>query len=63
MVLMQSSRPLVTLGITAYNAVDSIEKAVKSALSQTWRPIEIVAVDDCSTDSTRDFAPIGRPVS
>ena len=55
MVLMQSSRPLVTLGITAYNAVDSIEKAVKSALSQTWRPIEIVAVDDCSTDSTREI--------
>ena len=43
---------LVTIGITAYNAAETIEKAVRSALSQTWRPIEIVVVDDCSTDGT-----------
>lgn len=46
------SYPMVTIGITAFNAVDSIEWAVRSALAQTWRPIEIIAVDDCSTDET-----------
>src|SRR5690606_22001530 len=30
----------------------SIERAVRSALGQYWRPIEIVAVDDASSDGT-----------
>lgn len=48
------SSPLVSIGLTAYNAEDTIEKAVSSALDQSWRPIEIVAVDDNSTDGTWD---------
>ncbi|TFH51035.1 MAG: glycosyltransferase [Lysobacterales bacterium] len=44
---------LVTIGLTTFNAGQSVERAVLSALAQTWRPIEIVAVDDCSTDDTR----------
>ena len=47
------SRPLVTIGLTAYNAAEYVARAVNSALAQTWRPIEIVAVDDASTDDTR----------
>jgi glycosyltransferase involved in cell wall biosynthesis len=47
------ARPLVTIGLTAYNASDRVERAVNSALAQTWRPIEIVAVDDGSNDGTR----------
>jgi glycosyltransferase involved in cell wall biosynthesis len=46
---------LVTVGMTAYNAADSIERAVQSALSQTWRPIEIVVADDCSADGTQNI--------
>ena len=45
---------LVTIGITAFNAAGTIKRSVHSALAQTWRPIEIVAVDDCSTDGTWD---------
>lgn len=44
--------PLVTIGITAYNAAETIERAIRSALAQTWRPIEIVVVDDYSSDET-----------
>jgi glycosyltransferase involved in cell wall biosynthesis len=47
--------PLVTIGLTAFNSADTIERALRSALTQTWRPIEVVAVDDCSTDGTRDI--------
>ncbi len=47
--------PLVTIGLTTYNAVGTVERALASALAQTWRPIEIVAVDDCSTDGTREL--------
>ncbi len=46
---------LVTLGITAYNAAASIERAVASALAQTWRPIEVVIVDDASNDTTPEI--------
>jgi len=44
--------PLITCGITAFNAAESVEKAVLSALAQTWRPLEVVVVDDASTDAT-----------
>lgn len=47
--------PLVTIGITTFDAQESIECAIKSALAQTWKPIEIVIVDDASTDTTYDF--------
>src|SRR5262245_15027814 len=46
---------LVTIGITAFNAVPTIERAVRSALAQSWRPIEIVVVDDCSDDATLEL--------
>ena len=46
------SAPLVTIGITAFNAADTVGQAVRSALEQTWRPLEIVAVDDASSDDT-----------
>jgi glycosyltransferase involved in cell wall biosynthesis len=47
------SKPLVTIGITAFNAEDTVARALNSALAQTWRPIEIIVVDDASTDNTR----------
>jgi glycosyltransferase involved in cell wall biosynthesis len=43
---------LVTIGITAFNAADSVGKAIESALSQDWPEIEIIVVDDASTDET-----------
>ncbi len=44
--------PLITIGIATYNASNSIERAVNSALSQSWKPLEIIIVDDCSKDNT-----------
>lgn len=46
------SSPLVTIGIAVFNAEDTIVEAIESALSQTWSSIEIILVDDCSTDSS-----------
>lgn len=43
-------RPLLTIGITYYNAEGSIRRAVRCALAQTWTPREIVIVDDGSLD-------------
>ncbi len=44
--------PLVTIGITTYNAVDTLPQALASALAQTWPRTEIVVVDDCSSDGS-----------
>jgi GT2 family glycosyltransferase len=46
------SNPLITIGITCYNARDSIHGAVESALKQTWPVREIIVVDDASTDGS-----------
>ena len=47
-----TDQPLITVGITAYNCEDTICDAINSALSQTWSNIEIIVIDDCSSDST-----------
>ena len=44
--------PLVSVIIPCFNAGRWIEETIVSVRSQTWRPIEIVCVDDGSTDDT-----------
>ena len=46
------SCPVITLGFITYNAAETVEKAFKSAIEQTWPLIEIIVVDDCSDDET-----------
>ncbi|MCH8997173.1 MAG: glycosyltransferase family 2 protein [Proteobacteria bacterium] len=46
--------PLITVGITCFNAEDTIERAVRSALNQRWPNLEVVVVDDRSTDGSFD---------
>ncbi|MDG5786699.1 glycosyltransferase [Evansella sp. AB-P1] len=44
----------VSVIIPAYNAEDMIGITLEGLLAQSWRNIEIVIVDDCSTDNTCD---------
>jgi glycosyltransferase involved in cell wall biosynthesis len=46
---------LVTVCITTYNRKNNLLIAVRSVLAQTYSNIEIIIVDDCSSDSTPEF--------
>lgn len=47
--------PLITIIIPAYNAEQFVLDAIHSVLEQTYTALEILLVDDCSTDSTVDM--------
>ena len=47
------NKPLITIGITCFNAEKTIERALSSAINQDWPNFEIVVVDDASTDSSK----------
>lgn len=44
--------PLVSVIMTAFNASAHIDTAVRSILGQTYRNLELIVVDDASTDDT-----------
>jgi glycosyltransferase involved in cell wall biosynthesis len=48
--------PLVSILIPAYNVEDWIVDTLRSAIQQTWPRIEIIVVDDGSTDGTLALA-------
>ncbi|MDZ8109856.1 MAG: glycosyltransferase family 2 protein [Nostoc sp. DedQUE12a] len=48
--------PKVSVIIPAYNTEAYIEKAIKSALDQTLNDIEVIVVDDASSDKTVEVA-------
>jgi succinoglycan biosynthesis protein ExoO len=47
--------PDVSFVIAAYNAADTIVAAIESALAQQPVTLEVIVVDDCSGDNTREI--------
>jgi GalNAc5-diNAcBac-PP-undecaprenol beta-1,3-glucosyltransferase len=45
----------ITVAITTFNRCGLLGRAIQSVLVQSWPGIEIVVVDDASTDGTQDF--------
>lgn len=46
---------MISIIITAYNVEKTIEKAINSCINQTYKDLEIIVVEDCSTDNTKDI--------
>ena len=50
------SRPSVSVVIPAYEAERFLGEAIESVLAQTYSPVEMIVVDDGSTDRTAEVA-------
>lgn len=48
-------QPLVTVIVPAFNAGEHLEQCAKSILAQSYSPIELIVVDDGSSDSTSEI--------
>ncbi len=48
--------PLVTIVIPCFNNGQWLRQAIGSALAQTWPALEVIVVDDGSTDDSRAVA-------
>jgi glycosyltransferase involved in cell wall biosynthesis len=49
---MTEAAPLVAVVIPAFNRERLLHEAVNSVLSQAYRPLQVVVVDDAPTDGT-----------
>ena len=47
------AEPLVSVILPVYNREALVGRAIESVLAQTYRPLELIVVDDGSTDGTR----------
>lgn len=55
MIRSDKFQPLVTVYMPTYNRVELLQRAVKSVLNQDYKNIELIIVDDNSTDDTHEY--------
>lgn len=56
MMQLREDAPLVSIIIPAYNAATRIAETLRSVVAQDYPNIEIIVVNDCSTDETAEIA-------
>ena len=49
-----NSEPKISVVIPTYNKSQYLKEAIKGVLNQTYKEIEVIAVDDGSTDNTKE---------
>ena len=50
-----SSKPLVSIVVPAYNHAEYLDAAIQSVLAQDYPRVELIVLDDGSTDNTREI--------
>ncbi len=53
--MLDEDHPLISIGITSFNSLSTLPRAVNSALNQDYPNKEIIIVDDGSTDGSVDY--------
>ena len=53
--MLRSCEPLISVIIPMYNAENVIERCLNSIVSQTYKNLEIIIIDDGSTDKSADI--------
>ena len=51
-VIIENNEPLVSVIMPVYNAENFLDKSVSSVINQTYKNLEILLIDDCSTDNS-----------
>ena len=54
-ITMSDQLPLVSIGMPIYNVEQFLERSLLSVLNQTYRNVEILAIDDCGKDHSMEI--------
>ena len=53
--LFSEKKPLVSVIVPSYNHIDFIEDTIRSVIGQTYSNVELVVIDDGSTDGSPEL--------
>ena len=54
--MKQNIRPKISVVVPCYNASAFLEQNLTSLIRQSYKPDEIIVVDDCSSDGSSEIA-------
>lgn len=53
--MAETSKPQISVAVATYNGADFVEETLSSILAQSFKPCEVIVVDDGSTDNTAEL--------